>query len=78
MAGVQVVSGGVGMAVSRLVLWLARKAIALDTAYAAWTGIGAVGTFLIGVRFFSDATSLGSYDSVTLIISGVAVLKLSR
>jgi quaternary ammonium compound-resistance protein SugE len=57
MAGVQVVSGCVGMAVGRLVLWLAWKAIALDTAYAVWTGIGAVGTFLIGVRFFSDATS---------------------
>jgi quaternary ammonium compound-resistance protein SugE len=66
------------MAVSRLVLWLARKAIALGTAYAVWTGIGAFGTFLIGVRFFSDATGQGSYVSVTLVISGVVVLKLSR
>jgi multidrug transporter EmrE-like cation transporter len=49
------------MGVSRLLLWLAQKEIALGTAYAVWTGIGAAGTFLVGVWFFGDATSLGRY-----------------
>jgi quaternary ammonium compound-resistance protein SugE len=40
-----------GMALSGLLLWLAQKEIALGTAYAAWTGIGAAGTFLVGVWF---------------------------
>lgn len=67
-----------GMALSGLLLWLAQKGIAIGTAYASWTGIGAAGTFFVGVRFFGDATSLGRYVGVTLIISGVMVLKLSH
>jgi quaternary ammonium compound-resistance protein SugE len=67
-----------GMALSGLLLWLAQKEIALGTAYAVWTGIGAAGTFFVGVWFFGDATSLGRYVGVTLIVSGVVVLKLSH
>lgn len=67
-----------GMALSGLLLWLAQKEIALGTAYAVWTGIGAAGTFFVGVWFFGDATSLGRYVGVKLIISGVVVLKLSH
>jgi quaternary ammonium compound-resistance protein SugE len=66
------------MAASRLGSWLRHKEIALGTAYAVWTGIGAAGTFLVGIRFFGDATSLGRYVGVTLSISGVVVLKLSH
>jgi quaternary ammonium compound-resistance protein SugE len=43
-----------------------------------WTGIGAAGTFLVGIGFFGDTTSIGKYVGVTLIISGVVVLKLSH
>lgn len=65
------------MALSGTLLFLAQRAIPLGTAYAVWTGIGAAGTFLIGVWFFGDASSLLRYLGVMLIISGVVVLKLA-
>jgi quaternary ammonium compound-resistance protein SugE len=65
-----------GMALSGF-LWL-QKEIALGTAYAVWTGIGAAGTFLIGIWFFGDATTLGRYLGLILIVSGVVVLKLAH
>lgn len=65
------------MAVSGLLLWMAQKTIPIGTAYAVWTGIGAAGTFLIGVVYFGDATSLARYVGVALIIAGVITLKVS-
>ena len=65
------------MAVSGLLLFLAQMSIPLGTAYAVWTGIGAAGTFFIGVMFFSDQTSFMRYMGVTLIIAGVITLKLA-
>lgn len=67
-----------GMAISGWLLWLAQKQIPLGTSYAIWTGIGAAGTFLVGIACFGDAASLGRYLGVALIIAGVAVLKLAH
>lgn len=64
------------MAISGTLLWLAQRAIPIGTAYAVWTGIGAAGTFLVGVFVFGDATSLLRYLGIVLIIAGVAALKL--
>lgn len=66
------------MAISGLLLWLAQKQIPIGTSYAVWTGIGAAGTFLVGVLFYGDPTSLGRYLGVALIVAGVAMLKLSH
>ncbi len=66
------------MTISGLLLWLAQREIPIGTAYAVWTGIGAAGTFLVGVVFFGDAASLGRYLGVILIVAGVATLKLSH
>ena len=66
------------MALSGFLLWLAQKQIPIGTSYAVWTGIGAAGTFLVGVIFFGDSTNLMRFFGVLLIISGVAVLKLSH
>ena len=66
------------MAVSGFLLWLAQKEIPIGTSYAVWTGIGAAGTFLIGIMFYGDAASLGRYLGVILIIAGVATLKLAH
>lgn len=66
------------MAVSGLLLWTAQKQIPIGTAYAVWTGIGAAGTFLVGVLFYGDPTSLGRFIGVALIVAGVATLKLSH
>ena len=68
----------VSMAISGALLFVAQKEIALGTAYAIWTGIGAAGTFLMGIWLFGDASSLGRYLGVVLIIAGVAALKLAH
>lgn len=54
---------------------IAQKEISIGTAYAVWTGIGAVGTFLIGVMFFGDPATLARFFFVSLIIIGILGLK---
>lgn len=66
------------MGLSGWLLWLAQREIPIGTAYAVWTGIGGAGTFLIGVLFFGDATSLARWIGVAMIVGGVVVLKLSH
>lgn len=66
------------MALSGWMLWLAQRHIPIGTAYAVWTGIGAAGTFLVGVLVFGDPTSIGRYLGVALIVLGVVTLKLSH
>ena len=65
------------MALSGLFLWMAQRNIPMGTAYAVWTGIGAAGTFLVGILYFQDSVSLIRILSVFLIIAGVVGLKLS-
>lgn len=65
------------MGVSGLLLWLAQKTIPIGTAYAVWTGIGAAGTFLVGVLYDGDPASFARYVGVALIVAGVATLKLA-
>lgn len=67
----------VSMALSGLFLWMAQKNIPMGTAYAVWTGIGAAGTFMVGIFFFQDSASLMRILSVFLIIAGVVGLKLA-
>ena len=73
-----VVVAVITMGISGVLLYLAQKEIALGTSYAVWTGIGAAGTFLIGVLFFGDPNALGRWLGVALIIAGVATLKLAH
>jgi quaternary ammonium compound-resistance protein SugE len=68
----------VSMALSGFFLWIAQKEIPIGTAYAVWTGIGAAGTFIIGIMYFKDAATFLRIISVTLIIMGVIGLKLSH
>lgn len=74
---------GIGVAVffmliSGGLLWLAQRQIPIGTAYAVWTGIGAAGTFIVGVVFYGDPTSFLRYFGVLLIIAGVVTLKLAH
>lgn len=74
---------GIAMAVAFIVasgtlLWLAQRTIPMGTAYAVWTGIGAAGTFLVGVVCHGDPASLLRCAGVLLIVSGVVVLKLAH
>ena len=68
----------VSMTISGALLYFAQKDISLGTSYAVWTGIGAAGTFLVGVWFFGDPSSLGRWPAPALIIGGVITLKLAH
>ena len=69
---------GSAMAGSMFLLALAARTLPIGTAYAVWTGIGAAGTFLIGIWLFGDASSPMRYFGVGLIIAGVVTLKLAH
>jgi quaternary ammonium compound-resistance protein SugE len=66
------------MALSGLFLWIAQKEISIGTAYAVWTGIGAAGTFLVGIAFFDDPASMMRFLSFALIVTGIMGLKISE
>ena len=66
------------MAFSGLFLWMAQRQIPIGTAYAVWTGIGAAGTFSVGVLYYGDPTSIARYVGVALIVAGVATLKVAH
>lgn len=68
----------VSMSFSGLFLWIAQKSIPMGTAYAVWTGIGAVGAFVVGILLFKDPTTILRILSVTLIVIGIIGLKLSQ
>jgi len=65
----------IAMALSEVFLYFAQKQIPIGTAYAIWTGIGTIGTFLIGILLFHDAMSLIRFLGVLLILSGIVILK---
>lgn len=52
------------------------KNFPIGTAYAVWTGIGAVGTLVVGVVFFGDSSSILRLLSALLIVVGIVGLKL--
>ena len=66
----------VAMAMSGALLLIAQKTIPMGTAYAVWTGIGAVGTFFIGILVFSEPATAVRFFFVGLIIAGILGLKL--
>ena len=72
------VMAGISMALSGLFLWMAQKTIPIGTAYAVWTGIGAVGTLFIGIIIFNDSASFWRMFSALLIIIGIVGLKLAH
>lgn len=77
-AVVGVIFAAVCMIISGSLLYLAQKSIPMGTAYAVWTGIGAAGTFVVGIFLYGDAVAAMRIFAVVLIISGVALLKLTH
>lgn len=65
------------MAASGTLLLIAQKTVPMGTAYAVWTGIGAVGTFVIGILLFDESANLARFFFVGLIIVGIVGLKLA-
>ena len=67
---------GASMIVSLGLLGLALKSLPVGTAYAVWTGIGAVGVATLGVVLFSESASPARLGCIALIVAGVVGLKL--
>ncbi|NWB27562.1 quaternary ammonium compound efflux SMR transporter SugE [Pseudomonas gingeri] len=65
------------MVISLGLLGLAMKELPLGTAYAIWTGVGAVGTVIAGIILFGESMALFRLASVALIIAGLIGLKVS-
>jgi len=65
------------IAASGAALFVAQKTIPMGTAYAVWTGIGAVGTFVLGLLLFHEPATLARFFFVGLIVIGIIGLKLA-
>ncbi|WP_018703968.1 DMT family transporter [Anaeromusa acidaminophila] len=68
----------IAMGLSGFFLFSAQKDIPMGTAYAVWTGIGAAGTFILGIILYNDPIGILRIASVLLIIAGVIGLKLAH
>ena len=66
-----------GMALSVWLLAVAMKTIPMGTAYAVWTGVGAVGGFVAGIVLFGESASALRVASAALIVAGIIGLKLA-
>ena len=64
------------MAISVGLLGVAMKELPIGTAYAVWTGIGAIGTVILGIVLFGDSAATGRLVCVALIFSGIVGLKV--
>lgn len=65
------------MLASFALLSVSMKTLPLGTAYTIWTGIGAVGAFLVGVTFLSEPLGTGRVIAALLIVSGLVLMKMS-
>jgi quaternary ammonium compound-resistance protein SugE len=65
------------MIVSMALLGLALKSLPVGTAYAVWTGVGAVGTALLGMLLFNEPVQAARLTSIGLIVAGIVGLKLA-
>ena len=65
------------MGLSLALLGLALKTLPVGTAYAVWTGIGAVGTAALGIYLFSEPATVGRLACIGLIVAGIVGLKFA-
>lgn len=66
------------MAISMFLLAIAVRTIPVGTGYAVWTGIGAVGTAILGIVLLGEPATVWRIACLALIVSGVIGLKFSR
>jgi quaternary ammonium compound-resistance protein SugE len=64
------------MIVSVVLLGWSLKVLPLGTAYAVWTGIGAVGTAILGMILFGESREVARVLCIVLIVAGIVGLKL--
>jgi quaternary ammonium compound-resistance protein SugE len=65
------------MAMSMYLLARALRSIPVGTGYAVWTGIGAVGTALVGIWLLGEPRSAGRLLSIAAIVGGIVGLKMA-
>lgn len=65
------------MAVSIGLLGLAMKTLPLGTAYSVWTGIGAIGAFVVGIVVLGEAVTAMRLVATVLIVAGLVLMKVS-
>ena len=65
------------MVVSLIFLSLAMKVLPVGTSYAVWTGIGAIGTVILGIVLFAEPATAIRLGCVALILTGIVGLKLA-
>ena len=66
----------VAMVISVALLGIALRDLPVGTGYAVWTGIGTVGTALLGMYLFGDPATVGRLACIGLIVSGIIGLKV--
>lgn len=72
------VATAAAMVVSVVLLGWAMRTLPVGTAYAVWTGIGAVGTVVLGIVLFGEPATLGRLACVSLIVAGIIGLKVTH
>ncbi|MFD1629674.1 DMT family transporter [Pseudopedobacter beijingensis] len=65
----------ISLSFSMTLLYLATKTLPIGTAYAVWTGIGAVGTVLVGIFFFNEPATFWRMFFITTLIASIIGLK---
>ncbi len=65
------------MVVSVVLLGLAIRSLPVGTAYAIWTGIGTVGTVILGIVLFAEPASALRLGCIAMIVAGIIGLKLA-
>ncbi len=73
---IPIVLTGISLVASMGLLGWAVKSLPLGTAYAVWTGVGAVGTAIVGILLFKEPATAGRLVCLALIVSGILGLKL--
>ncbi|WP_339711006.1 quaternary ammonium compound efflux SMR transporter SugE [uncultured Sphingosinicella sp.] len=68
----------IAMIASFALLSISMKSLPLGTAYTVWTGIGAVGAFLVGVAVLGESVSPTRVLAAGLIVGGLVLMKLSE
>lgn len=72
------VATAVALVASMTLLGLAVRTLPLGTAYAVWTGIGTVGTALLGIMLFDEPATVARLTFIGLIVIGILGLKLAQ
>ena len=65
------------MIASVVLLGLALKSLPVGTAYAVWTGVGAVGTAILGIVLFAEPATAMRLGAIGMIITGIIALKFA-